>query len=85
MGLGDRLERLNVERWENEGPHPLFFVSVASKGFRYAVSLLFATFTGMSACVAFERLTRDGRWRGGDARNVEKEKTPPTPRAFVMI
>jgi hypothetical protein len=65
--------------------HPCFSVSVASTGVSFVVSLLFATLTGMSACVAFKRLTRAGRWRGGDARNVEKQKAPPTPRAFVRM
>jgi len=79
LGIVETFERCTLERWENEVPYPLFSVSVASEGLRYAVSLLFATLTGMSACVAFKRLTRTGRWRGGDARSVEKEKAPPTP------
>ena len=33
-------------------PPPMFLVSVASKGVKYAVSLLFATLAGMSISVA---------------------------------
>jgi hypothetical protein len=87
-GTGGSLQRLNVERWNlgnMKDPTPCFSVSVAYKGLRYSVSLLFATLTGMSGCVAFKRLTGAGRWRGGDARNVEKQKAPPTPRAFVRM
>jgi hypothetical protein len=38
------------------GPSPLFFVSVASKGFSQGVSLLFATLAGRSISVAAEGL-----------------------------
>jgi hypothetical protein len=37
-------------------PHPVFFVSVASKGLSQAVSLLFATLTGRSIRVADKKL-----------------------------
>jgi len=44
-------------------PTPLFFVSVASKGLRSAVSLLFATLAGRSISVAVKGLTRTKCWR----------------------
>jgi hypothetical protein len=37
-------------------PPPVFFVSVASKGFSQAVSFLFATLAGRSISVAAKRL-----------------------------
>jgi hypothetical protein len=64
---GDRLEtRLKRLRgWESEtskggAPTPLFFVSVASKGFISTVSLLFATLAGRSISVASKGLKEDG-------------------------
>ena len=42
------LNRGNVECWR----HPLFFVSVASKGVSFGVSRLFATHTGIPRSVA---------------------------------
>src|SRR6266446_3050094 len=44
-------------------PTPLFFVSVASKGFSLAVSLLFATLAGRSISVAVKGLRRTKCWR----------------------
>ncbi len=41
--------------------YPLFFVSVASKGFGYTVSLLFATLAGRSISVAVKGLRGTGR------------------------
>src|SRR5712692_6877215 len=41
----------------NTLPHPLFFVSVASKGLSHAVSLLFATLAWGSISVAAKGLT----------------------------
>jgi hypothetical protein len=38
---------------------PVFFVNVASKGFSYTVSLLFATLTGRSINVAAKGLTEE--------------------------
>ena len=38
-------------------PPPLFFVSVASKGFRFSVSPLFSTLAREPTSVDFERLT----------------------------
>ena len=40
----------------NRDPSPLFFVSVASKGFSQTVSLLFATLAGGSISVAAKGL-----------------------------
>jgi hypothetical protein len=45
------------------GSHPLIFVSVASKGFRFSVSRLFAILAGRSISVAFKRFTEEGYWR----------------------
>ena len=42
---------INSSHFER-GPHPLFFVSIASKGFSSAVSLLFATLAGSFTSVA---------------------------------
>jgi hypothetical protein len=44
-----------VPEWE-EYPHPRFFVSVASKGFRLVVSPLFATLAGWAISVAAKGL-----------------------------
>ena len=44
-------------------PTPLFFVSVASKGFSPAVSLLFATLAGRRISVAAKGLTGADCWR----------------------
>jgi hypothetical protein len=41
------------------GSTPLFFVSVASKGFSQTVSLLFATLAGRSISVAVKGLTEE--------------------------
>jgi hypothetical protein len=51
--------------WEEQGeiPHPRFFVSVASKGFRIGVSLLIATLTGRFVNVADKGLMGAGCWR----------------------
>src|SRR6266403_4376926 len=46
-------------------PTPLFFVSVASKGLRSAVSLLFATLAGGSISVAAKGFKGVDRWREG--------------------
>jgi hypothetical protein len=42
---------------------PRFFVSVASKGFRDMVSLLFATLAGRAISVAAKGLVAMGCWR----------------------
>ena len=51
-----RAESLQVE---HETPHPLFFVSVASKRLRTSVSPLFATHTSVSVSVASKGLSDD--------------------------
>ena len=43
--------------------HPLFFVSVESKGFRDCVSRLFAILAGRFVSVAAKGLTRAEYWR----------------------
>ncbi len=53
-------------RSEGGGGGPLFFVSVASKGFSCGVSLLFATLAGRSVSVAAKRLR--ARVRSGPDR-----------------
>jgi hypothetical protein len=54
-----------VEGSEREGaPLPRFFVSVASKGVRVAVSLLFATLAGRSISVAAKGFTFPSARRG---------------------
>jgi hypothetical protein len=51
---------LNVRRLNIlSTPSPVFFVSVASKGFSYTVSLLFATLTGRCVNVAAKGLTEE--------------------------
>jgi len=47
-------------------PTPLFFVSVAAKGFSLAVSLLFATLAGESISVAAKGLMGMKCWREGN-------------------
>jgi hypothetical protein len=44
------------ERKEIYTPTPMFFVSVASKGVSFSVSLLFATLAKRSICVAVKEL-----------------------------
>jgi len=63
---GDRLEtRLKrLQGWESEtskggAPTPPFFVSVASKGFSSAVSLLDATLAGRTINVAAKELKEE--------------------------
>jgi hypothetical protein len=51
-----------VPKW-GKYPTPLFFVSVASKGFSHGVSLLFATLAGRFISVAAKGLR--GRGNGG--------------------
>lgn len=48
---------------QKEAPHPLFFVSVTSKGFSLAVSLLFSTLAGRFISVAAKGLMRTECWR----------------------
>jgi hypothetical protein len=43
----------------NRDPYPVFFVSVASKGFSYTVSLLFATLAGRFISVAAKGLREE--------------------------
>src|SRR6266403_5496870 len=54
---------LRNELVNHNTPTPLFFVSVASKGFSPAVSLLFATLAGRSISVAAKGLTRTKCWQ----------------------
>jgi hypothetical protein len=56
------------KRGSLEVPHPVFFVSVASKGFSFAVSLLFATLAGRSISVAtkgLKAIVGGGQWTVG--------------------
>jgi hypothetical protein len=55
---------------------PVFFVSVASKGFSQAVSLLFATLAGESISVAAKGFRIQPGWKG--------ERSPP-PHVFATI
>jgi hypothetical protein len=57
---------------ERRNPHPMFFVSIASKGLRLAVSLLFATLAGRSISIAGKGLT--GRLIGEKVTRMD-EKT----------
>jgi hypothetical protein len=51
-------------------PHPVFFVSVASKGFTESVSLLFATHTERPTSVADKGLREeDGQMQGAGAKD----------------
>jgi len=51
---------LNVRRLNIlSTPSPVVFVNVASKGFSYTVSLLFATLTGRCVNVAAKGLTEE--------------------------
>ena len=61
-----RLQGWESERRRAEFPTPLFFVSVASKRFSSAVSLLFATLAGKTINVASKELTRTKCWRKGN-------------------
>jgi hypothetical protein len=70
---------LNVRRLNIlSTPSPVFFVSVASKGFSYTVSLLFATLTGRSVSVAGKGLKRkvgsDSDMVGAGQRRVPGER-----------
>jgi hypothetical protein len=53
-------------------PTPLFFVSVASKGVRFAVSLLFAIFAGDSISVAAKGLMEALCWRKSNGHGWEE-------------
>ena len=53
-------------------PHPLFFVSVASKGVSPAVSLLFATLAWRSISVAAKGLTGAPCWRESNVRGWQR-------------
>jgi hypothetical protein len=54
---------VGTARKSGRGAHPLFFVSVASKGVRFSVSLLFATLARRSISVAAKGLTGADCWR----------------------
>jgi hypothetical protein len=62
----------------------MLFVSVASKGFSWAVSPLVATLAGRSISVAAKRL-REGevRSRVEDMEDAECREYPPPPTFFV--
>ena len=68
VGQGDRrIGRRMSSRMGKAGPPP-FFVSVASKGFGYTVSLLFATLAGRSISVAgkgLKAIVGSGQWTVG--------------------
>jgi hypothetical protein len=51
---------------EAAAPTPLFFVSVASKGVNFEVSLLFAALTGGFISVAAKGLTGARCWQEGN-------------------
>ena len=61
-GRGHHSERLGA-RQGKQRPHPLFFVSVASKGLSSAASLLFATLAGRFISVAAKGLMGEDCWR----------------------
>jgi hypothetical protein len=54
----------------------MFFVSVASKGLSYFVSLLFATLVGMFVSVATKEVKDAGFWglEGGAARRLARAR-----------
>ena len=58
---------------------PVFFVSVASKGFSFGLSLLFATLAGICVSVASEIV----RERGGRGRKKEKIGLKDVTRQFA--
>ena len=69
-GIGTNVEAAeSAEFTETEvvagmtAPTPLFFVSVASKGFSWTVSLLFATLAGRRTSVAAKGLAHAKCWR----------------------
>jgi hypothetical protein len=52
-GMNEREQKREVQGWSKSGaPPPVFSVSVASKGFSWTVSLLFAIVTERSVSVA---------------------------------
>ena len=57
MGMAGACAGQGAGMSKGGAPTPLFFVSVASKGFSHAVSLLFATLTGGTISVAAKGLT----------------------------
>jgi hypothetical protein len=61
---------------------PLFFVSVASKGFSFPVSLLESTLMGTFVSVAdkgFRRIVRVGRFEGLQVRRLGTATHPLIP------
>ncbi len=62
-GTWKSVRKMGGRRIAPDRPHPLFFVSVASKGLSHAVSLLLATFTGEHISVASKGFTRTVYWR----------------------
>jgi hypothetical protein len=69
-GLGrGSFEGLKVGRfegWEVREHTPWFFVSIASTGLRFSVSLLFAALARWSVSVASGRFTNAGCWQKGN-------------------
>jgi len=55
-----------------DAPTPVFFVSVASKGVSFAVSLLFATLAERSISVAAKGLAGARCWRESNGRGWEE-------------
>ena|SRR5437868_6505674 len=53
-------------------PHPWFFVSVASKGFSFSVSLVFATLARQSISVASKEVRRAMCWRERKGEKCEE-------------
>jgi hypothetical protein len=58
----------------------MFFISVASKGVSFSVSLLFATLAGRFISVAFKGLTVV---RESERRGVRALETGPLPTLFL--
>jgi hypothetical protein len=56
-----------LKKNSNATSSPWFFVSVASKGVSFSVSLLFATVAGYFVSVAGKGLMAAGCWREGNA------------------
>jgi hypothetical protein len=65
------------------GTHPLFFVSVASKGFNVVVSSLFAALAETRISVAAKRLRKEGekRQRSNEVRKYAEQRMGRRARA----
>ena len=82
----------SAEKSKGRGEAPLLFVSVASKGFSEAASLLFATLARSPVNVADKELTEAKSWREsnparwggleGVRRTAERAGSLPHPACF---